>query len=369
MHDAPVTSPRTFPADYFAAREQFRDGVEALGWTWASMAIDARGPRGEELTIDAARHVPPGCRSVLVISSGLHGVEGFLGSAVQAALLDEWRMAGPPRDVGILLLHALNPYGFAWHRRVNEENVDLNRNFLLPGDPFRGATEGYARLEGRINPPRPPSRWGPARLITLAMVARYGLQTMLQAVVTGQYDYPRGVFYGGAGPSRTQQILAENLAGWLAGAERVLHLDIHTGLGRWGNYRLLADAPLDPGRVERLLPHFGPGRMADLAASSDAYVPRGSIGLWWAAQPGTEQYQYFCAEFGTYGAITVFAGLRAENQATHWCRPDDPAVARTRQRLLELFCPRSAGWRRRSLEQGVDLIHRGIAALRSGGTP
>jgi hypothetical protein len=26
-------------------------------------------------------------------------------------------------------VHALNPFGFAWLRRVNEYNVDLNRNF------------------------------------------------------------------------------------------------------------------------------------------------------------------------------------------------------------------------------------------------
>jgi hypothetical protein len=28
-----------------------------------------------------------------------------------------------------MLIHALNPFGFAWLRRVNEANVDLNRNF------------------------------------------------------------------------------------------------------------------------------------------------------------------------------------------------------------------------------------------------
>ena len=74
------------------------------------------------------------------ISSGIHGVEGFFGSAVQLAFLDSlppnWQ---PPPGTKFILLHALNPFGFAWRRRFNEENVDLNRNFLLPEEAYSGA--------------------------------------------------------------------------------------------------------------------------------------------------------------------------------------------------------------------------------------
>ena len=58
-----------------------------------------------------------------------------------------------------VLLHALNPYGFAWLRRVNEHNVDLNRNFLLPGEAYRGSPAGYAALDPLLNPKSPPARW------------------------------------------------------------------------------------------------------------------------------------------------------------------------------------------------------------------
>ena len=51
-----------------------------------------------------------------------------------------------PADTGALLVHAINPYGFAWTRRVNEDNADLNRNFrdfampapVSPAYPRRG---------------------------------------------------------------------------------------------------------------------------------------------------------------------------------------------------------------------------------------
>lgn len=99
------------------------------------------GPDGDELTIDVARFSPQRPERLIVLSSGLHGVEGYLGSAVQCAILEE-ELEGwtPPDRLAVVMIHALNPYGFAFHRRVNENNVDLNRNFLLDGERFDDGT-------------------------------------------------------------------------------------------------------------------------------------------------------------------------------------------------------------------------------------
>ena len=84
----------------------------------------------------------------IVHSSGTHGVEGYLGAAVQIRFLHELylrnekqqRLANNPRAASpsasnnkvrkILLIHAVNPHGMRHHRRTNENNVDLNRNVL-----------------------------------------------------------------------------------------------------------------------------------------------------------------------------------------------------------------------------------------------
>ena len=59
-------------------------------------------------------------------------------------------MAAPP--LRCVLLHALNPFGFAWRRRVNEDNVDLNRNFLLDDEGYVGCPDGYAHLDPLLLP-------------------------------------------------------------------------------------------------------------------------------------------------------------------------------------------------------------------------
>src|SRR5688500_18661675 len=133
-----------FAADYFAARGRFREATADDGFRREVHEIDASGPDGEPLTIDAAVLGSRDPRRVVVVSSGLHGVEAFFGSAVQLAWLEHraptWSI---PADAALVLVHALNPFGFAWRRRWNENNVDLNRNFL--GDrSFLDEDETYA---------------------------------------------------------------------------------------------------------------------------------------------------------------------------------------------------------------------------------
>jgi predicted deacylase len=122
-----------FSPDYITARERFRAASSSFGYQHTAYPIDQISPTGEALTIDVSISNSPSPSSVVVISSGLHGVEGFLGSAIQLAFLEKHRIitSSLSSDIKVVLIHALNPYGFAWRRRWNEDNIDLNRNFLL----------------------------------------------------------------------------------------------------------------------------------------------------------------------------------------------------------------------------------------------
>ena len=64
------------------------------------------------------------------MTSSTHGVEGFAGSGIQVGLLRDPDAPKPPPDTALLLIHTINPHGMAWLRRENEDNVDLNRNFV-----------------------------------------------------------------------------------------------------------------------------------------------------------------------------------------------------------------------------------------------
>jgi hypothetical protein len=351
-----------FSPDYATARRRFRQAAQDAGWTLEAHAVGGAGPDGTQLTIEAAFTEPRPAGKVLVVSSGLHGVEGFFGSAVQLALLARWRERREPA-AQYLFLHALNPFGFAWLRRVSEHNVDLNRNFLLPGQAFSGSPPGYAALDPLLNPRSPPAPWEPFRLEALWAVARTGMRSLKEAIATGQYDFPRGLFFGGAGPEPTQELLRQHLPRWLAGARDVVHLDLHAGLGRRGECRLIVDHALGDDQKARLTQWFGPASFEGEHAREVGYASRGSLGPWLVSQRLAGRYLQAFAEYGTAGAIEVIAGLRAENRAHHWGKPDAPANRSAKTRLKELFCPADPAWRRQVTGHATQLAQSALRGL------
>src|SRR5665213_701407 len=94
--------------DYFEAKNKFLAAAQKAGAKMDSIKISARGPCGEELTIDIASFGDWASEKVLIHSSGVHGVEGFAGSAVQIAALERQIRAEP--GTALAFVHCLNPY-------------------------------------------------------------------------------------------------------------------------------------------------------------------------------------------------------------------------------------------------------------------
>ncbi|MGB6167399.1 MAG: M14 family metallopeptidase [Geitlerinemataceae cyanobacterium] len=348
-----------FSPDYLTARYRFREAATTLGAKLEAHPIDLCAPNGEPLTIDAAILGSANPQHVTIVSSGLHGVEGFFGSALQLAWMKrELQMPTLPDHTTLVLLHALNPYGFAWRRRCNEDNADLNRNFLLPGEKFTGSPQRYAGFDRFFNPPSPPSQPEPFRLKAIALLLRYGLTALKETLPVGQYDFPKGLFFGGNSPSKTQNILAANLGRWKGNVDRVLHLDLHTGLGKRGTYKLLLGQSTPPERVQELTQKFGADVVEISQPGGTSYRTRGSLGAWCRSTFSPNRYDFVLAEFGTYPMLTVLEALRAENRAHWWTKPDSAVWERSKQRLVEAFAPTDVSWRETAIARGLELIDR-----------
>lgn len=356
----------SFSPDYATSRARFRGAALALGCEIESHAIGHRGPDGDELTVDVARAGDLAPRRVVVVSTGLHGVEGFFGSAVVAALLEE-QLGGLilPPGVGLVLVHALNPFGMAWGRRVDAGNVDLNRNFLRDGERYEGAPVTYRSLDGLLNPAGPPTWADPFPLAAAYHLLRHGMPALRQAVAGGQYEFPNGLFYGGDAPSATAKLLGQHLPRWIGGASRTLHVDLHTGLGPRGTYKLFVDHDASSSAAAALGRAFGADVVEPWSASHTSYKIRGGLGTWCKARFG-DGYDVLCAEFGTVSAIAVLRALRDENRATHGCPPGDPRIARARERLREVFSPRDPVWRNEVVPKGLRIIEVAIETALAG---
>jgi len=259
----------------------------------------------------------------------------------------------------------------AWLRRFNENNVDLNRNFLAPHEKFSGSPVGYRKLDGFLNPTSPPGAdWFYLRAAYL--VARHGMRTLKQAVAGGQYDYPKGLFFGGARLEQGPAKLQEYMAAHLAGVERIVAIDIHTGLGRFGDDRLLVDAAWEQtAAVSQTMRRVFGERVQPLDSTGVAFAVRGTqFNMYYRLFPEAQVY-LAAQEFGTDHALRVLGALRAENRWQHYGAGtvDHP----TKVRLREVFNPDDARWRRLVLQRGQEAINQGLTLAfeksRSGGPP
>src|SRR5262249_8117591 len=115
-----------FSTDYATCRAKFRAALNSAGGAHlAAHENPKRGPAGERVWTEIARIGPADAKKLLILVSGTHGVEGYPGSACHTGWLAAGhfaRQAGP--DTAVLFVHAINPFGFAWGRRTNEDNVD-----------------------------------------------------------------------------------------------------------------------------------------------------------------------------------------------------------------------------------------------------
>lgn len=359
------------PPSYRRSRETLLARASALaarhGVILDSRSIGARGPEGETLAIDCCVFGARRPRRAIVLSSGLHGVEGFAGAAIQHRVLAR-RLAALrlPADGAVLVMHALNPYGFAWLRRVNENNVDLNRNFRDAFDDE--ASEAYVALDPLLNPPDLEPAGEQSRLRALGeWIAGHGERAFQQAVSEGQYRFPAGVQYGGAGPEAATRRILGLVDDWLAAVESLAWIDVHTGLGPWAEYQLLsASAPGSEALAfERAV--FGDEVIA--VAEGQAVTPpvRGMLADAVASRlPAGCRSAFVSPEFGTHPLDRVLRAVRADNWLHAHGRPDDPGEPLTRAikaELLEAFRPEDAGWRERVVDAGERLVDRAIDAI------
>ncbi|HIM52674.1 MAG TPA: DUF2817 domain-containing protein, partial [Acidobacteria bacterium] len=223
------------------------------------------------------------------------------------------------------------------------------------------APDGYETLDPFLNPASPPSRLEPFRLKALWHIRRHGLSALKDAVAGGQYRFPRGLFFGGHGPASSTRIMRHHLAGWLGGAPRAVHVDLHSGLGAHGRYRLLLEESAPSPNVEWYRDTFGSEVVeAGSGGGGTAYEASGTLGGWAVTHLGDTRYRFVCAEVGTYPIVRVLGSLRAENRVHFFGQPSSRAHRRAKAELLECFCPRSDRWREPVVEQGLAIIDRAV---------
>jgi uncharacterized protein DUF2817 len=318
---------------------------------------------GSPLDIDVARLGPPSADRLLVLVSGTHGIEGFCGSACQTGLLTGTMLCELEPDTAVLLVHALNPYGFAFETRVNEDNVDLNRNFV---DHDRSpANRDYETLHAALVPPD----WhGPARVDADRFIGRFladaGPRRLQEAVTRGQYTHADGLFYGGAGPVWSNRRWREIICRFIVGHRHIAYIDLHTGLGVRGAGEPIFRGGRDADAVERARRWYGEALTLSETGTSSSTPIIGNTASALADEIGSDTtLTAITLEFGTVPATEALAALRADNWLRLQFGTDPAAAAAIKQSLRDAFYPSDPPWRQAVWQRAQEVLGLALAAL------
>ena len=355
-----------FSPDYCTASERFRTVCASLGVVTDRYVNPAGlGSRGEELAIDVAWFGPRTAERVLLLSTGIHGLEGFCGSAIILQWLTRRQACLPPGQA-VLIVHAANPWGFSHLSRTNENNVDLNRNFV----DFKTAVLQPNPIYGLLHNALCPANWtastiaaGRAALVDANNT--YGVPAVTDALARGQYEIADGLFYGGRGPEWSNVTLRKVLADQLSPGRIVTAVDLHTGLGAYGQPFLLCCHLPESDAYERVVRAYGESVRDANKTYTGGRIPN-FTGLWIDAIGQLGAHRTYCGlviEFGTRrndphdqvkDALRLDRWLKFGQSDTPIDRPSLQA------KVLEDYCPNTEEWRQSVLSYSDELIEKAI---------
>lgn len=360
---------QAFAPSYAKARVKFLEAAAAVGLKIESHVHPRKGRDGETLALDVALAGKPDAANLLIVSSGCHGVEGYCGSGVQVhALHDgEWQELVSRKDVALLYIHALNPYGFSHIRRVTQENVDLNRNFSDYTQPLP-VNEAYRELHALLLPAGWPPDADNAAAIA-GYLQRHGMGRFQTAVTQGQHEFPDGLFFGGTAPTWSNQTLRKVLRLYAGRARRLGWIDLHTGLGPSGLGERIFACKDDAAALRRARQWWSGDGDTPITSIYDGSSSSAVVtGLMWNAvyeECPQAEYTAIALEFGTLPLPQMIEALRAEQ----WLQlhPDAPAdqARRIKQQMMDAFYVNTDLWKGQIVSQARQAMFQAVAGLGS----
>jgi hypothetical protein len=350
-----------FPSDYAKARANFLAACMAadLGIT-ARVHPGAKSRDGKSLFLDTTTVGAREAKKALLLISATHGVEGYFGSGVQTGLLREGIAA--PKDAKIVMLHALNPYGFAWDRRVNEDNADINRNFVDHRKP--PINRAYTALADAVAPKdlsRVTMKAANAKL--KAYSHRHGDFALQAAISKGQYKYPDGLYFGGAKESWSQLMLRDVLHEELRDVKKLVVIDFHTGLGPHGYGEMISEDMPNSAAYRRAKKMWGERVRSSEAGESVSAPLTGTVDK---AVPGflpKAKVTFAALEVGTLPVRDVFDALRRDNFLHRFAEGKHRDAEKIRRQIRAAFYPDTTEWKRMVWSTANEVVHAALKAL------
>jgi predicted deacylase len=348
-----------FPINYNEGRKSFIELSTFHGGELLKEIVKSKIDK--DLTIDVSYFPAKSKKEKLIIlTSGVHGPESYLGSAAQKLFLEKYLSKINRDSTAILLVHSLNPYGFKYGRRANEDNIDLNRNMSVTNDLFSIPNTGHKSMIDVLAPKGNVESMFLGRLVwslLKKLMRGVSISEIRNGITSGQYEHSKSIYFGGNQFSQQRTFLRELYIKYTKDFSKILALDFHTGLGTKGQLHLIS------GGSEKLSDVSIKAQKKIFSSTDDVnyqlttsdtpgfYGTTGDMNDFLAEICGkTKLVIALTAEFGTMGLglpkqIESLNRMIKENQGHFWGYKDKIVEQNVKTSFIDLFNPNEKKWR------------------------
>lgn len=367
-----------FPDSYEQSLSRFIQDSERVRKMWPDSRLEKYSlVNFTDLSMDWLWLEPAKKENLVMISMAEHGIEGYVGSAMLKLFMDDYLPRFNPEHTGLLLVHAINPWGMKHHFRNNPNNVDLNRNFIHNGVFSTEHNPHYDMVMKFINPDRRVVHLPLEALGYYVNVVRHmaypGKKHLQAATLLGQHRHSAGVYFGGSEYQEETVVLMNLYRTALSQYQNFIQLDMHTGYGPRYQMSFLIPSRDSISSTEASRKFNYP--LVQKIDADEFYAINGDMGeyvyqLRDAEFPDTNVFAGGF-EFGTYGD-TLSALIRSlqttilENQLRHYGAINNTVEDEIRRLYEELFFPAEQGWREKALSdcrQAYDGVFQSFGLL------
>jgi hypothetical protein len=353
-----------FPSSYEDSRARFLQSLNLIQQKWHSTQLETHPLQNHpDLSIDWLWVHPHKKENLIIISTAEHGIEGYVGYAMLKIFIEEFAPRLNPENTGLLLLHGLNPWGMKHYRKVNENNVDLNRNFVFDGNFDPAINPEFHQVKSLINPQTPFQSLTFENIRFLGRIIKTlfisNIATATRAALLGQHHTPNGFYYGGAEYQEGTHVAMELYRRALEEYQSVIQIDMHTGYGPRYQMSIIMSS-LDPATSNELSQKFNYPLVLKINAE-EFYAISGDMAEYYYKLRNRNfpnRHLFACGfEFGTFGSslparIRSLKAMVLENQL-HWRgAKDNKTAGRIRHEFRELYFPAETRWLEKALADG-----------------
>lgn len=318
----------------------------------------------DDLTINALYIPSQKTERLLILSSGIHGIEGFVGSAIQTMFMDKFLNDSLLETTGVLFLHSMNPYGFKYLRRVTENNVDLNRNSSTKDSLYDTVNESYPKVNSFINPTKKVDVSKCADrcffLRSMNLIRKESIPVLRQAILQGQYQFPEGLYFGGKDFEPQIKFLKPFLDSICKPYKLVMEIDLHTGYGERGVLHLFPN-PV-PENIKKLVETIYSGYHIDWGDNEDFYIVSGDFINYMGEINQNKKYIPMTFEYGTLNSQTTIGSIKSlhrmvmENEGFHYGYKSSRDSLKVNKKFIEMYFPSSEKWREQVMRETVEMF-------------